>query len=71
MPMLSTAQNAAMHAAAEGKSTLGIPQSVGQKFVAHSHGQSLAGLPEHVSARPKRRTIASAYGPKMATPRPG
>lgn len=46
MPMKSQAQNAAMHAAAEGKSTLGIPASVGKKFVAESHGQKIAKLPK-------------------------
>jgi hypothetical protein len=48
MPMLSKAQNAAMHAAAEGKSTLGIPQSVGKKFVEASHGEKVSKLPERV-----------------------
>lgn len=33
-PIVSQAQNAAMHAAAAGHSTLGIPKSVGQDFVA-------------------------------------
>jgi hypothetical protein len=32
MPAVSKAQNAAMHAAAEGKSTLGIPKKVGEEF---------------------------------------
>ena len=36
-----------MYAAAEGKSNLGIPKSVGQEFVSASHG--IRGLPEHVS----------------------
>ena len=48
MPMESKAQNAAMHAAAEGKSTIGIPQSVGKKFVKASHGQNVKKLPKHV-----------------------
>jgi hypothetical protein len=48
MPMLSRAQNRAMHAAAEGKSTLGIPKSVGQKFVTASHGEKVRDLPERV-----------------------
>lgn len=34
MPATSKAQFAAMEAAAHGKSTLGIPKSVGQEFVA-------------------------------------
>jgi len=51
MPMLSKAQNAAMHAAASGHSTIGIPKSVGQKFVSHSHGQHVSALPAHVARR--------------------
>lgn len=34
MPMRSQAQRRAMYAAAEGKSTLGIPKSVGKEFAA-------------------------------------
>lgn len=34
MPIESKAQRGAMYAAAEGKSTLGIPKKVGQEFVA-------------------------------------
>jgi hypothetical protein len=45
MPAVSKAQNAAMHAAAEGHSTLGIPKSVGKEFV-NATG-STKGLPEH------------------------
>lgn len=33
MPPVSQAQRAAMHAAANGKSTLGIPKKVGAEFV--------------------------------------
>jgi len=57
MPMRSQDQSAAMHAAAAGRSTLGIPRSVGQKFVAESHGQNVKALPKHKA----RRTIRSAY----------
>jgi hypothetical protein len=35
-----------MHAAEQGESTLGIPQSVGKKFVAESHGQNVKKLPQ-------------------------
>jgi len=49
MPMKSKAQAAAMFAAAEGKSTIGIPASVGRKFVAESHGQKLKKLPKKKS----------------------
>lgn len=44
MPMQSKAQNAAMHSAAEGKSTIGIPPSVGRDFVAASKGQNVSKL---------------------------
>jgi len=45
MPMLSQAQRGAMHAAAEGRSTIGIPKSVGKRFSAHDQGGK---LPMHV-----------------------
>jgi hypothetical protein len=51
MPYQSKAQVAAMRAAAAGKSTLGIPKSVGRAFVREGHGQSLKGLPRHVRAK--------------------
>ncbi len=44
----SQAQNAAMHAAAEGRSTIGIPKKVGQEFAKGAHGKSLKGLPKRV-----------------------
>jgi hypothetical protein len=47
-PPVSRAQNAAMHAAAEGHSTLGIPKSVGQEYVKSAHGSDVSHLPEHV-----------------------
>ena len=34
MPVVSEAQRRAMYAAKEGKSTLGIPKSVGEDFIA-------------------------------------
>lgn len=46
MPMRSKAQNAAMHAAAAGKSTLGIPAKVGKEFVKASHGMKVSKLPK-------------------------
>jgi len=55
MPMLSQAQNAAMHAAAEGRSTLGIPKRVAKRFVAHSQGQRVSALPHYVARRHARR----------------
>lgn len=47
MPMKSKAQNAAMRAAAAGRSTLGIPPKVGREFVKAAHGQKLGRLPVH------------------------
>ena len=41
MPVVSQAQRAAMHAAAQGRSTLGIPKSVGEEFVASDKGGKL------------------------------
>lgn len=41
MPPKSEAQRAAMNAAAKGKSTLGIPKSVGKKFAKHDPGGRL------------------------------
>jgi hypothetical protein len=47
MPIQSKAQQAAMYAAKAGKSTLGIPQSVGKEFVAAGPaGGSFAKLPQ-------------------------
>lgn len=51
MPFKSQAQSAAFHAAAEGRSTLGIPQGVAKKFVADSAGQQTSPLPEYVQAQ--------------------
>ena len=42
MPMKSQAMRGAMYAAKAGKSTLGIPQSVGEKFVKHDTGGKLS-----------------------------
>lgn len=46
MPMRSKAQARAMHAAAAGNSTLGIPATVGKEFVQASHGQDVKSLPK-------------------------
>ena len=53
MPMKSKAQNRAMHAAAQGKSNLGIPKKVAKEFVSAQHGKSLKGLPEKKKAKKK------------------
>lgn len=49
MPVASQAQNRAMRAAAAGDSTIGIPKSVGQDFVAASKGQDIKRLPKRKS----------------------
>lgn len=46
MPMKSKAQSRAMHAAASGKSNIGIPKKVAKKFVEEQHGKTLKRLPE-------------------------
>lgn len=51
MPMKSKAQNRAMHAAAEGRSNIGIPKKVGKEFVKEQHGKSTKGLPEKKRAK--------------------
>lgn len=56
MPLQSQAQRGAMYAAAEGKSTLGIPASVGAKFVAHDQGGK---LPARKKAGPKMKKAFS------------
>lgn len=58
MPVVSQAQNAAMHAAEEGHSTLGIPKKVGSEFVNTSHGMKVKKLPKHVRKLHKRGMIS-------------
>jgi hypothetical protein len=53
MPVVSKRQQRAMYAAKEGKSTLGIPQSVGAEFIAATSPG--AKLPET-----KRKTLGKA-----------
>ena len=59
MPAVSKAQNAAMHAAAEGHSTLGIPKSVGKDYVSATHGKSVSRMPEYVSRRKHAKAAQS------------
>jgi hypothetical protein len=54
MPIKSKAQMGAMYAAAEGKSTLGIPKKVGKEFVAA--GKVKKNLPERVKNSAPKRT---------------
>jgi hypothetical protein len=65
MPSVSKAQNAAMHAAAEGKSTLGIPKSVGKEFVEADHGRKVKKLPKHVRKAHKAGLISDKQMAKM------
>lgn len=51
MPYVSEAQRRAMYAAANGKSTLGIPSSVGKDFVAA--GPASSHLPKKKSSKQK------------------
>jgi len=65
MPVKSQSQAAAMHAAAEGKSTLGIPKSVGKEFVKADHGRKIKKLPKHVKHAHKRGLISDKQMRKM------
>jgi len=51
MPVVSRAQNAAMHAAEEGRSTLGIPQNVGAEFVKATPPGAVKRLPKYAPKR--------------------
>ena len=65
--MESKAQNAAMHAAAAGKSAIGIPKKVGEKFVTESHGQKVKKLPQHSDkSRGKKAIKRGAISSKAA-----
>lgn len=52
MPNVSEAQRKAMGAAASGKSTLGIPKSVGKEYMAADKGGK---LPKRAKAPVKRK----------------
>lgn len=52
MPNVSQHQREAMAAAAEGRSTLGIPQSVGKEFMAADKGGK---LPQYASKQRHRQ----------------
>lgn len=54
MSVVSKAQNAAMHAAEEGRSTLGIPKKVGREFVKGQNPGSVKKLPMHVRKQARR-----------------
>lgn len=64
---VSKAQNAAMHAAAAGKSTIGIPKKVGKEFAKGAHGKSMKKLPQHVDqGRATRAMKRGAISEKAA-----
>ena len=60
MPLESKAQNRAMHAAAAGDSTLGIPAKVGAEFISAVPKGSVKALPERVNKMRKRGVISDA-----------
>lgn len=66
MPIVSKDQNAAMHAAAEGHSTLGIPKSVGAEYVAAGLKTGYSKLPQKVSK--KKHQAAAAPDHTSASP---
>lgn len=62
MPVSSQLQRRAMYAAAEGKSKIGIPASVGRDFIAASHG--ITGLPKRApDPKAKRKHIPGSLAP--------
>jgi hypothetical protein len=54
MPMASEAQRRAMHAAASGKSTIGIPKKVGKEFAAADQGGKLPKKAGQYNLPPKK-----------------
>jgi hypothetical protein len=54
-----------MHAAAEGKSTIGIPAKVGKDFVAADHGRKVGRLPKHVPKGSKKLAKRGLISPKQ------
>ncbi len=61
MPAVSQAQNAAMHAAAEGRSTLGIPKKVGKEFVNATHGKKVSALPKYIHRRKMAKVAKDSH----------
>lgn len=70
MPPVSQAQRGAMYAAASGKSTIGIPQSVGQEFTQHDSGGKLPHYTSQVNQGMKRKAMAGVR-PPSAVKSPG
>lgn len=75
MPFQSKAQAGAMFAAAQGKSNIGIPKSVGQEFVSASKGEPTSPLPEYMDAqrghkaKTHRGRRSKGKGPKPTAPK--
>lgn len=59
IPVVSKAQNMAMHAAAAGRSTIGIPASVGREFVAATPKGAVKHLPKYKKMGTKPKKIRS------------
>lgn len=59
MPVVSDAQRRAMYSAKEGKSTLGIPQSVGADFIAAT--PSGAKLPEKAPKKKAQKPLGDEF----------
>lgn len=55
MPPVSEAQRRAMEAAASGKSTLGIPKSVGKEYAAADPGGKLPKKAPAAAPRPRKK----------------
>jgi hypothetical protein len=67
VPVVSQAQNAAMHAAAQGKSTLGIPASVGKEFTVDQAPGSVKKLPKRVKSMHKRGSISNRQHERLGS----
>lgn len=65
MPSVSKAQNAAMQAAASGKSTLGIPKAVGEEFTEAQAPGSVKKLPKRVNKLRERGLISDKQAEKF------
>jgi hypothetical protein len=65
MPSKSQSQSRAMHAAEEGRSTIGIPKKVGAEFVKADHGRKIKRLPKHAYKMAKRGLVSPKQMAKM------
>lgn len=72
MPPVSERQRRAMFAAKSGKSTIGIPKSVGEEFTAADQGGALPSVAPKNAAKPQHaqrkkgqgRSLNSMFAPK-------